>query len=319
MTANVIVHESNHIRIKQSYEKAKIGIEEKSPLGFVFSEITSPLESIRGEIDCVLKEIAGPDYERIPDYLFIDRNGWPVLKTQEVNLTTLDLLCSQVIRIRFDRATRPNSLPNKLRAINGCTDANNSNLNLGNNYLGSPHSNSLSPMNLNDNLSSLPNQNVWPSNVDGMISIRENTTEVRDEVSLKRPGSKRGSSIVRRWSQKKSDKVIRMVKSSAHTTHSIMLSYARAEGADHALNLKLELRKLNITVYLDVHEIGTGTDWQDSLNNAVSNCVMFVPLVTPMYGNTQWTNREVNFNSNLSLYPSILSLAATRASPCPAG
>lgn len=44
----------------------------------------------------------------------------------------------------------------------------------------------------------------------------------------------------------------------------------------------------------DVHEIRSGLDWQDSLNYAVSNCEFFVPLVTPKYGETQWTNREAS-------------------------
>lgn len=43
----------------------------------------------------------------------------------------------------------------------------------------------------------------------------------------------------------------------------------------------------------DVHEISVGVDWQDSLNFAVSNCEVFIPLVTPRYGETLWTNREV--------------------------
>lgn len=43
-----------------------------------------------------------------------------------------------------------------------------------------------------------------------------------------------------------------------------------------------------------MHEIKSGVDWQDALNNAVSNCEVFVPLVTPRYGETQWTNREVS-------------------------
>ena len=43
----------------------------------------------------------------------------------------------------------------------------------------------------------------------------------------------------------------------------------------------------------DVHEIKSGIDWQDSLNYAVSNCEVFVPLITSRYGETQWTNREV--------------------------
>lgn len=46
----------------------------------------------------------------------------------------------------------------------------------------------------------------------------------------------------------------------------------------------------------DVDEIKTGADWQDALNYAVSNCEVLVPLVTPHYGETQWTNREVNIS-----------------------
>ena len=51
---------------------------------------------------------------------------------------------------------------------------------------------------------------------------------------------------------------------------------------------------MNIIGLKDVHEIKSGIDWQDSLNYAVSNCEVFVPLVTSRYGETQWTNREVS-------------------------
>ncbi|KAJ8317746.1 hypothetical protein KUTeg_005650 [Tegillarca granosa] len=73
----------------------------------------------------------------------------------------------------------------------------------------------------------------------------------------------------------------------------ILISYVRADAAHHALDLKQELSLLGFSVYLDVHEIQSGVDWQDSLNFAVSTCEVFIPLVTPRYGETQWTNREV--------------------------
>ncbi|XP_077501894.1 uncharacterized protein LOC144112932 isoform X1 [Amblyomma americanum] len=73
----------------------------------------------------------------------------------------------------------------------------------------------------------------------------------------------------------------------------ILISYVRAETAQHALNLKQELHKMNFSVYLDIDEIKIGSDWQDALNYAVSECHLFVPLISPMYGKTQWTNREV--------------------------
>ncbi|KAL3864953.1 hypothetical protein ACJMK2_006594 [Sinanodonta woodiana] len=77
------------------------------------------------------------------------------------------------------------------------------------------------------------------------------------------------------------------------TVKQILISYVRAEAAEHAVTLKEELSALGFSVYLDVHEISSGVDWQDSLNFAVSNCETFVPLVTHRYGETQWTNREV--------------------------
>ena len=40
----------------------------------------------------------------------------------------------------------------------------------------------------------------------------------------------------------------------------------------------------------------------DSLNDAVRGCEVFVPLVTPMYGKTQWTNREVKLADLLRKY-----------------
>ncbi|XP_013086938.2 uncharacterized protein LOC106071400 isoform X1 [Biomphalaria glabrata] len=73
----------------------------------------------------------------------------------------------------------------------------------------------------------------------------------------------------------------------------LLISYVRAEAAEHAVNLKRKLTEIGFSVYLDVHEIKSGIDWQDSLNYAVSNCQVFIPLVTPRYGETQWTNREV--------------------------
>lgn len=80
---------------------------------------------------------------------------------------------------------------------------------------------------------------------------------------------------------------------SALVAKPILISYVRAEAANYALDLKKELCNLGFSVYLDVHEIKTGSDWQDALNYAVSNCRVFVPLITSTYGKSRWTNREV--------------------------
>ncbi|KAK7476447.1 hypothetical protein BaRGS_00032282 [Batillaria attramentaria] len=82
----------------------------------------------------------------------------------------------------------------------------------------------------------------------------------------------------------------------------LLISYVRAEAAEYALHLKIKLAEFGYSVYLDVHEICVGVDWQDSLNFAVSNCEVFIPLVTPRYGETLWTNREVKLADVLGKY-----------------
>ncbi|XP_074640330.1 uncharacterized protein LOC141898375 isoform X2 [Tubulanus polymorphus] len=94
-------------------------------------------------------------------------------------------------------------------------------------------------------------------------------------------------------SSKDSERTIQCLPSSTNRSHQILISYVRAEAAQYAQDLKRCLTELGFTVYLDIHEIKTGIDWQDALNDAVSNCELFVPLVTQSYGETQWTNREV--------------------------
>ena len=73
----------------------------------------------------------------------------------------------------------------------------------------------------------------------------------------------------------------------------IMLSYVHKESSGPAARLSEELSKLGYTVFLDKTAIKPGDDWQDVLNEAVCNCRLFIPLVTPLYGLTEWTNREV--------------------------
>ena len=79
----------------------------------------------------------------------------------------------------------------------------------------------------------------------------------------------------------------------------IMLSYVHKESSGPAARLSEELSKLGYTVFLDKTAIKPGDDWQDVLNEAVCNCRLFIPLVTPLYGLTEWTNREVKLADTL--------------------
>ena len=73
----------------------------------------------------------------------------------------------------------------------------------------------------------------------------------------------------------------------------ILLSYVHTEAATYALLLKNALEDLDYSVFLDIHCIEGGKDWQDVLNDAITNCSIFIPLITLQYGQTLWTNREV--------------------------
>ena len=80
----------------------------------------------------------------------------------------------------------------------------------------------------------------------------------------------------------------------------IFISYVRVEAFPFASELKSHLRKRGFSVFLDADEISFGVDWQDVLNNAIDSCRLFLALVTPRYGETIWTNREVKLADILS-------------------
>lgn len=73
----------------------------------------------------------------------------------------------------------------------------------------------------------------------------------------------------------------------------ILISYVRDEGQEYARQLKSILEYLGFNVFLDVDDIIGGDNWVDALNQAVLNCVIFIPLITSRYGLTKWTKREV--------------------------
>ncbi|XP_063435796.1 uncharacterized protein LOC134716722 [Mytilus trossulus] len=104
--------------------------------------------------------------------------------------------------------------------------------------------------------------------------------------------------------------------SSMNNEKQILISYVRTDAAHHALILKQELSFLGFSVYLDVHEITSGVDWQDSLNDDVRNCQVFVPLVTPKYGETLWTNREIKLADVLGKYIIPVSFLSDWPPPC---
>ena len=69
--------------------------------------------------------------------------------------------------------------------------------------------------------------------------------------------------------------------------YEILLSYVHREASDEAMALREALQVAGYRVFLDVECIRGGSDWQDVLNDAVSNCSVFVPLITQQYGQVE--------------------------------
>lgn len=71
-----------------------------------------------------------------------------------------------------------------------------------------------------------------------------------------------------------------------------MISYNHTEAKEYAVQLHSALERVGVRSFLDLYDIQSGADWQDSLNWAILNCRVFIPLVTRSYGETLWTRRE---------------------------
>ncbi|RWS10917.1 uncharacterized protein B4U79_01492, partial [Dinothrombium tinctorium] len=238
-----------------SADKARIGVTtlNNESIGFAFGDYFTALQELRPQIQEMLEDSFSKQAK--VEFKFLEKNQWPITVNQESSLTVSDILINQKICIKY-----------KLEAdetIKRRTD--------------SIYTVEKAPVIKHDSLT--------------IKEVVDDTTESPStgggwrkatfKKSIKRVGTKGRVGL-------KFKSTVKLTKA-----HPIMLSYARQEASQHALNLKAELVKHGFSVYLDVHEIRTGTDWQDNLNNAVSNCLVFIPLITPVYGKTQWTNREV--------------------------
>jgi hypothetical protein len=225
-------------------------------LGFIFAEMENSGQEIRQIINQELSSALNGD----DSYHLIDRNGWPVTTKQESIIKVWDLMKNGVFRVHSLKRTLDNDVHDYGMEV------------------------------VEENVQTNPAKKKKRPSETSTVDLRHVSEDTHTNMSVVpishtfEPHSNQATPTI----------------TSATIYHPlpieikpILISYVRAEAEQHARQLKSELNDLGCNVFLDVDEIEGGHDWQDALNNAVLNCDLFVPLITPQYGYTQWTNREV--------------------------
>ena len=229
------------------------------PLGFIFAEMEDTGQRMRQLINQELSFNSNEDNS----YTLIDRNGWPLTKKQELVIKGWDLVINRILRISGFKRTNDEEIHEPILSLD-VTE-------------GQPHN-------------SPTRKKKRPSEAT-TIDLNKTSEDSSHNLQLQ----------ILPFNISTTEPTTPNMSSAAEVYHPltlpfrkpILISYVRAEAEQHARQLKSELQDLGCNVFLDVDEIEGGHDWADALNNAVLNCDLFVPLITPNYGYTQWTNREV--------------------------
>ncbi|XP_072026716.1 uncharacterized protein [Amphiura filiformis] len=289
-----LINDKGVVRIQPDYAKPRIGVvtsHDNNALGFVFlSSLNLSISQLREAIVAQLggsqNALCGDD----SDWMFLDRNSWPICRQQEEAMAIIDIIIRACVRIHFCQKFHQNIDSPDVHVAEGKQKA----------FPfpdmevtpGTPPAKKFRTPDENAILA-LMGHSPGPlmSNDTGYQVSQSYVRHSMRSLSPVPPTPKSGDAPI-------SPKII----ANPESAKQILISYVRAEASQYALDLKQELEAQNFSVYLDVHEIFCGSDWQDSLNFAVSHCSVFVPLVTPRYGETQWTNREVKLADVLSKF-----------------
>lgn len=284
--------------------------------GFVFLDSSLSVVSIRTSIIKDLQEIHS--FKSMQNnFFFCDRNGWPLTAEQEFQLTGWDIVHDNMIRIRpykidtkvlsssdlelnvkktaNDRNGSTITLFEDANHVDGLMTnnlvlSNNSNHSDGEKQLQHACNHAEDHQNSNNNL-------YYPRHSHSLNSAAHYHPHYHAHANNSSPDILNLNGLNDSfYKQHNLINDLTIVKSSFPTRPKpILISYVRKEAEQHARNLKTQLTSLGCDVYLDVDEIKVGMDWQDALNDAVNSCEIFIPLVTPNYGLTLWTNREIKY------------------------
>ena len=271
MKVSDVITPEGLIKIRLTYSKPRVGIvvqgEPDIPVGFVFCDVGSTVDQFLQEIERQLPPLFQALSHSSTSYTVLDRNGWPISRDQQRIMTVLEVLASNVVKIRC--------FQQQLRRLSR-TDRQDSRDIPDHPYI-YLQSNSDPSSSTSRQLQSL----TLPLDIQRSLSPVQEIIEMAPENFVGQSGL--GISEVDYPIPAKGE----------HYKYEILLSYVHSEASECALVLKESLQQLGYSVFLDVQCIQGGADWQDALNEAISNCSLFIPLITLQYGETLWTNREV--------------------------
>ena len=251
-----ILTKEGKVNIRFSYDRPRLGIVIEGPPDVSVGYIHCSMSCAVAELEEELASQLPQVYSSLSSrqFCFLDRNSWPLCREQESSLSVLDIASSNSIKIRCSKSKQP-SFSRKISMIE---DGNQEPV------VSDDHRFSISD--------TLPH-NFFSQHSDALQPINEQAE---------------AESV---WAS--SDYTDTKVPVSDIDPFEILLSYVHTEASNYALLLKTALEDLGYSVFLDIHCIEGGKDWQDILNMAITNCNLFIPLITMQYGQTLWTNREI--------------------------
>lgn len=77
--------------------------------------------------------------------------------------------------------------------------------------------------------------------------------------------------------------------------YNFFISYCRADGEDIAVGLSKQLNEKGYSVFIDIESIRAGSDFAQSIIDAISNCDYFIPIITEATSKSQWVMKEISF------------------------
>ena len=74
--------------------------------------------------------------------------------------------------------------------------------------------------------------------------------------------------------------------------YNFFISYCRSDGQDLAIQFNKQLTEKGYSVFIDIESLRAGSDFTQSIIDAISNCDYFVPIITDATSKSEWVKRD---------------------------